>query len=149
MDSLRVHEAQPATLAHMAGQILTGSRDWASNCKLGNTMYIGGGLGPFRHDPVHETITLTALTHSDFKLEPTTTYITLILDKQAEVLEFLRGVVWNDDPSNLLFNNRRWFNPDNENYSRGIGKDWAKCSLPTAPYSTPTQQKRAGSDTRT
>ncbi|GIZ48821.1 hypothetical protein CKM354_001186700 [Cercospora kikuchii] len=88
-------------------------------------MYIGGGLGPFRHPPVHETITLAALIHSEFKLDPATTYLNLILEKQADILEFLRGIVWNDDPSNLLFNNQGWFNPSNENYSRGIGKDWA------------------------
>ncbi|KAI5364076.1 hypothetical protein Slin15195_G097320 [Septoria linicola] len=41
------------------------------------------------------------------------------------MLEFLRGIVWNDDPANLLFNDQGWFNPDNENFSRGIGKDWA------------------------
>lgn len=87
-------------------------------------MFIGGGIGPFKHPPVHECLTLAALIRSDFKLDPNTTYNKAIQEYHYDTLEFLRGIVWNDDPACLLFNDTWWLaKPDN--YHRGIGRDWA------------------------
>ena len=69
--------------------------------------------GPLNiHEPIHETITLAALMRSDVAV-PTTTKV----GKDQAVNEFLRGVIWNDDPAVLMFDE----NPnDNWDFSWGI-----------------------------
>lgn len=83
-------------------------------------MYIGGGFAFWKHPPVHEALTICALINSDFNLCPTTTYTSAIRNRQKQVLEILRGIIWNDDPANKLFHN-----DPNDNFSMGIGKDFA------------------------
>ena len=87
-------------------------------------MFIGGGFGPWKHPPVHETLTLAALIASDYKLDPKTTYNKAIQEYDYDNLEFLRGIVWNDDPACMLFNDEGLFAPKSDNFSRGLGKDW-------------------------
>ncbi|KAF8926638.1 hypothetical protein EDD21DRAFT_15817 [Dissophora ornata] len=86
-------------------------------------MSVGGGFGPWKLQPVHETMTIAALIASDEKLDPGMTYDKAIKEYQYDTLEVLRGIVWNDDPANRLFNDS-WFH-NNDNFNRGIGTDWA------------------------
>ncbi|KAG0352376.1 hypothetical protein BC939DRAFT_30372 [Gamsiella multidivaricata] len=85
-------------------------------------MSIGASFGPFKRQPVHETMTLAALIASDLKLDPSMTYNKAIKDYHKDTLEFLRGIVWNDDPENELFSDGWLFN--NDNFFRGTGADW-------------------------
>ena len=69
--------------------------------------------GPFNiHEPIHETITLAALINSTIAV-PAGTQI----GKDQAVNEFLRGVIWNDDPAVLMFDEDE---NDNWNFSSGI-----------------------------
>jgi hypothetical protein len=69
--------------------------------------------GPFDiHEPIHETITMAALVNSAFGVPAGTA-----VGKDQAVNEFLRGVIWNDDPAILMFDE----DPDNDwNFSSGI-----------------------------
>jgi hypothetical protein len=71
---------------------------------------IAAGPGHLIGDPVHENISLAALIKAG-KISPTT-YQTVVGGKSIAVgdpntWEFLRGVMWNDDPSSLLFDDRK------------------------------------------
>jgi len=57
------------------------------------------------------------LIHSDAKLAPTTTYS----NATAEAREYLRVVLWNDDPAVLFFEDD---DNDNWNFTLGGVKDW-------------------------
>ncbi|WP_221417892.1 DUF4157 domain-containing protein, partial [Fulvivirga kasyanovii] len=81
--------------------------------------------GPWnKGDPVHENLTLQSLIKAGIVPEGTS------FDDE-EVFEYIRGVIWNDDPEGLLFDNNK---KDNDNYSSGLvwynhfsdGKDKSK-----------------------
>lgn len=63
-------------------------------------------------NPVHETMTLAALMASNFNLTKTS-----VLGQDQAINEFIRGVIWNDDPATLLFDERK---NDNWNFSSGL-----------------------------
>ncbi|KAF9585659.1 hypothetical protein BGW38_001344 [Lunasporangiospora selenospora] len=86
-------------------------------------MSIGAGFGPWKFQPVHESMTIAALIASDMKLDPSMNYEKAITGYHKDILEILRGIIWNDDPANELFNDNWFFR--NDNFNRGIGKDWA------------------------
>ena len=71
--------------------------------------------GPGEKHPIHESIAIAAFIRSMVIFPKATTYNNL----NPKQWEYFRGMIWNDDPSCLLF--RR-----SENDSRlfGIGKDW-------------------------
>ena len=50
------------------------------------------------HEPIHESITLAALTASTVPMPPGAT-----IGSDSSVNEFFRGVIWNDDPAVFLF----------------------------------------------
>ncbi len=83
---------------------------------------VGGPMNWFHNEPVHETITLTALRASKFDLpgDAVIPYRTTA-GSNRDVNEFFRGVIWNDDPAGLLFENSRTFENDNMNYNSGYG----------------------------
>jgi hypothetical protein len=84
----------------------------------GEGFEIQGPAGPFTiHEPIHETITLAALMHDAF---PIPAGVTVGTDQPTN--EFLRGVVWNDDPAVLLFDEDV---ENNWNYSTGVSWLWA------------------------
>lgn len=89
---------------------------------LVNGMAISGG-NIFRiNEPVHETITLSALMNSNYHMRNVETYYQLREHPSwyPEINDFVRGAVWNDDPACLLFDEG---SPHNLVYSEGI--EWA------------------------
>ncbi|KAL9100764.1 MAG: hypothetical protein Q9163_003896 [Psora crenata] len=80
-----------------------------------------GSHSPRVHAPVHEQMTIAALIHSDYKLNSSFTINTLRDHPTArpDINDFVRGVLWNDDPDCKLFN----ATSDN-NLSYGVGTDW-------------------------
>ncbi|KAL8690058.1 MAG: hypothetical protein Q9218_004411 [Villophora microphyllina] len=84
-------------------------------------MSIEAGTGLSRmHAPVHESMTLAALIASKYNLDKGTTIYKLRENPQAhsEINDFIRGIIWNDDPACLLFDDNT--NNDNLNYSTGL-----------------------------
>ncbi|KAI1488805.1 hypothetical protein F5X96DRAFT_684714 [Biscogniauxia mediterranea] len=74
--------------------------------------------GPFfDKSPIHESIVIAALNQSQVYVPRGTGYHNL----NAKQWEYVRGLVWNDDPSCLLFVDR---SDSNHRYSDGI--DWAR-----------------------
>lgn len=64
------------------------------------TMSVSGGPGGILHAPIHESLTLSALINvPNSGVAPGTS---LSSANNAD-WEFIRGVVWNDDPAGLLF----------------------------------------------
>lgn len=90
-------------------------------------MKINGGIGHSFGEPVHENITLAALLAANVipaEIDSNVTYDSVIGGLsinvgKPDVWEFLRGVIWNDDPACALFNDQA----DN-NGSFGFGADW-------------------------
>ena len=90
-------------------------------------MKINGGIGHAIGEPVHENITLAALLAANVapaEIDSNVTYDSVIGGLainvgKPDVWEFLRGVIWNDDPACALFNDQA----DN-NGSFGLGADW-------------------------
>lgn len=90
-------------------------------------MKINGGIGHSFGEPVHENITLAALLAANAipaEIDSNVTYDSVIGGLsinvgKPDVWEFLRGVIWNDDPACALFNDQA----DN-NGSFGFGADW-------------------------
>ncbi|RSM19540.1 hypothetical protein CDV31_001700 [Fusarium ambrosium] len=73
-------------------------------------MAVEGGPGGFLFQPIHEGLTLAALINGNFGVASGTT-----LDNASNHdWEYIRGAIWNDDPSCLLFNDRR---KNNHEYS--------------------------------
>jgi hypothetical protein len=70
--------------------------------------------------PIHESIAIAAFIRSKMPF-PKGTFYNNINDKQWE---FFRGIIWNDDPSCLLF-----INDTNDNRHFGLGFDWSKAYL--------------------
>jgi hypothetical protein len=75
---------------------------------------------PFKTAPVHETLTLAALRKSEFDLPANASVpINTSIGTNLDVNEFFRGVIWNDDPGCLLFEDDYFRNSDNMNYVTG------------------------------
>jgi Papain-like cysteine protease AvrRpt2 len=73
--------------------------------------------GPFNiHEPIHERITLAALTASTVPVPAGTT-----VGSNLDINEFFRGVIWQDDPELLLFNDLT-----RTNWDFTTGKAWKK-----------------------
>ncbi len=70
---------------------------------------ISAGPGGVFHHPVHETVTAETLKRAGM-IDKSSTF------KSADAWEYTRGVVWNDDPTGLLFNDQGANGPTN-NYS--------------------------------
>jgi len=71
--------------------------------------------GPVNYnDPVHENITLESLRQSNFARRTTPI-------NSSNIFEFQRGVIWNDDPEGLVFDNNSRTNQD---WSTGI--EWVR-----------------------
>ncbi|MFE1443783.1 papain-like cysteine protease family protein [Streptomyces sp. NPDC058739] len=69
--------------------------------------------GPFDiHEPIHELVTLAALTRSDVSVPPRVS-----AGAHQPTNEFFRGAIWNDDPAILMFDEDP---DDNWNFSTGI-----------------------------
>jgi hypothetical protein len=71
---------------------------------------IAAGPGHLIGDPVHENISLAALIKAG--QITATTYHTVVGGRNKAIgdpstWEFIRGVMWNDDPSSLLFDNKK------------------------------------------
>ena len=72
--------------------------------------------GPFNiNTPVHETLTLSALMHSKFGANKDYT----VDDAPADIREFFRGDMWNDDPECQLFDDK-----DDDNWDFSVGFFW-------------------------
>jgi hypothetical protein len=72
-------------------------------------MAIQGGSKLTFKRPIHENMTLAVLIHSKYRLDQTITFEWLRTnpEQRPEVNDFIRGVVWNDDPAGLLFEEKR------------------------------------------
>ncbi|RSL76623.1 hypothetical protein CEP51_009791 [Fusarium floridanum] len=76
-------------------------------------MAMRGGPEGLLFQPIHESLTLAALINGNFGMASGTT-----LDNASNPdWEYIRGAIWNDDPSCLLFNDRR---ENNHEYSTGF-----------------------------
>lgn len=84
-------------------------------------MSVRGGPGGFIHAPIHESLTVSALINVPGSgVAPGTS----LHSASSADWEFIRGVVWNDDPAGLLFDDA----PDaNHTYSTGV-QWWTKYS---------------------
>ena len=110
---------------NMAGDLLT-SQPKADDAEEDDDMRVGmsvqGGTGLTKKgQPVHEMLTLAALINSDYKLDPNTTYQALKAGPTAhlEINDFIRGVIWNDDPECDLYND-----DSNNNFIYSTGFNW-------------------------
>ena len=74
------------------------------------------------NSPVHETMTIAALIASDFKIDRNITIYKLKDNPKAypEINDFIRGVIWNDDPACELFDD----NDNNDNFDYSTGATW-------------------------
>ncbi|KAJ8606414.1 hypothetical protein MRB53_040997 [Persea americana] len=79
---------------------------------------IGFHSGPFSRSPVHENITIAALIRSNVTEFPKDSTYATLTEKQWE---FIRGLVWNDDPSCLLF-----VDDATTNHKWGWGLEWLR-----------------------
>jgi hypothetical protein len=68
----------------------------------------GGPFGTHFHQAIHESMTLTALISSNIASSPTTT----LANASNQDWEYIRGVIWNDDPDCFLFANSAETNHD-------------------------------------
>jgi len=120
------HFSTSRPIASMAQHIHVG--DAAEEAILDNElisakMSVRGGpytQDAFPNQPVHETMTLAALIGSNFALNPDMVWKTC----EGEEYEFIRGVVWNDDPAGLLFEDL-----DYTNSKLSFGDMWGKAFL--------------------
>lgn len=89
--------------------------------RVGMSMEGGTGLTQ-TGEPVHEMLTLAALINSKYHLDPTITYQKLrdSPTQHSDINDFVRGVMWNDDPECELFNRDA-----ENNFSYSYGVDWA------------------------
>ena len=80
-----------------------------------------GFHSPRVNAPVHEQMTVAALIQSDYKLNSSLTFVTLRDNPTArpDINDFVRGVIWNDDPECELFDESF-----NNNLSYGLGASW-------------------------
>jgi hypothetical protein len=73
--------------------------------------------GPGEKHPIHESIAIAAFIQSSITFPKATTYNNLNLKQW----EYFRGMIWNDDPSCLLFNRS-----ENDSRSFNVGARWWK-----------------------
>jgi hypothetical protein len=78
-------------------------------------MSVAGGLGGFVHQPIHESLTLAALINANVGVSQDTT----LDNASTHDWEYIRGAVWNDDPSCLLFED-----DENNNHTYSLGAMW-------------------------
>ncbi|KAF4823451.1 hypothetical protein CGCTS75_v010342 [Colletotrichum tropicale] len=76
----------------------------------------GGPFGAF-HEPIHESLTLSALINSNSAVARGIT----VKNASNHDWEYIRGAIWNDDPAGELFNDSA-----NENHSYSTGYNWVK-----------------------
>lgn len=74
-----------------------------------------GTITVYETPPVHETILIAAFVGSHKRFPRGTTYTNL----NDEQWEYMRGVIWNDDPQCLLFNNS-----SSSNHDLGLGAEY-------------------------
>ena len=92
-----------------------------SSANIHVEMSIEAGTGITKmHSPVHETMAIATLIASKFALDRKTTIYKLKENPKAysEINDFIRGIIWNDDPACLFFDDND--DKDNFNYSTGI-----------------------------
>ncbi|KAF9770745.1 hypothetical protein IL306_011644 [Fusarium sp. DS 682] len=91
------------------------------NGNVTNYMIAGGWLQGLGHS-VHENITLASLIQAGL-IPSGMTYRDVvgwtISVNKPEIFEFIRGVIWNDDPACYLFNDK-----EHNNGNFGLGVDW-------------------------
>lgn len=73
--------------------------------------------GPGEKHPIHESIAIAAFIRSELKFPRATTYNNL----NHKQWEYFRGMIWNDDPDCLLFDDSA---SDNRDF--GLGAEWWK-----------------------
>lgn len=76
---------------------------------------VGFDNGLSRKNPIHESIAIAAFIRSKVALPPKTTYN----DLDQQQWEYFRGLIWNDDPSCYLFNDK-----DDNNHEFSTGAKW-------------------------
>lgn len=86
------------------------AQDSAASEEYGVNFAVAGGPGGWVHSPVHESITLAALISTAYHIAPGTT----LKNASNADWEYIRGVVWNDDPACLLFDD---YAEENHTYS--------------------------------
>lgn len=79
-------------------------------------MAVAGSIGGVYNQPIHESITLSALMSVDGSGVSSTRSLKSATN---EDWEFVRGVIWNDDPAGLLFDDT-----PSENHSYAWGLQW-------------------------
>ena len=86
----------------------------------------GGGKvgfisGPTVNQPVHEQMVMATLFNSDYRLDPSISFHNLRLDpnRNSNLSYFIQGVLSNEDPETLLFDEKA---TNNLTYSAGF--DW-------------------------
>ncbi|KPM43290.1 hypothetical protein AK830_g3276 [Neonectria ditissima] len=78
-------------------------------------MSVRGGPGGLIHQPIHESLTLAALINGNFGVASGTT----VDNASNHDWEYIRGAVWNDDPSCLLFDRSSEYN-----HKYALGSAW-------------------------
>ena len=86
-------------------------RPFQANFSIG---FKAGGVVPINKDPVHENIAIAAFIKAQ-QLPEGTTYNNL----NSKQWEYFRGIIWNDDPSCLLFDDER-----DKNHDWAAGLEW-------------------------
>ncbi|KAJ1324700.1 hypothetical protein MN608_09403 [Microdochium nivale] len=81
-----------------------------------SAMSIRGGPSGIVHAPIHESLTLSALTNVP---NSSVAQSTNLRSAGNADWEFIRGVVWNDDPAGYLFNDKT-----GANHSYSTGAQW-------------------------
>lgn len=109
-------------------------------------MSIAGGPGGLVHEPIHESLTLTALISAGFGVNNGTNFG----NASNADWEYIRGAVWNDDPNLLLFEDE----PDtNHTYSTGLtwtywyktgASQWSGTNKDPARWKNPTGRSHYG-----
>ncbi|GKU08054.1 unnamed protein product, partial [Fusarium langsethiae] len=80
-------------------------------------MSVAGGPYGSIHEPIHESLTLSALISSNSGVSPDTT----VKNASNHDWEYIRGAIWNDDPDCQLFDDS-----ENQNHSYSLGAAWYK-----------------------
>ncbi|KAF4985857.1 hypothetical protein FGRMN_11073 [Fusarium graminum] len=78
-------------------------------------MSVAGGPWGSIHEPIHESITLSALISSGYGIAQSTS----VKNASNQDWEYIRGAIWNDDPDCQLFNDSA-----QENHTYSTGATW-------------------------
>ncbi|KAG9853766.1 hypothetical protein KCU98_g2812, partial [Aureobasidium melanogenum] len=116
-----------ATSSRMQGDLATPSSvNDSEDREIMPMMSISGGPWGLVHQPIHESLTLSALVSCGYDVAQGTT----LSNASTQDWEYLRGAVWNDDPQGLLFkdtadnNHRYWTGYDWFSRYRDGAKEW-------------------------